>query len=200
VTCESSSRVCKDIESAQSAGEDKGGEDKGGEDKGNEWEDKEAEADERKESNCDGDENKTSLLSTTKKRGQSTAAERPPLQRRIKRCRFSSPRSDDETESEGELVIGRCTPFKPYQILTPRPTSSRSSRSEGDVSNNKTVIYEQQSWEGEIINKREVKQGRGRPRKQYRIQWEPSWVEAGRLTAPELLQKWKGKKASARRR
>jgi len=65
------------------------------------------------------------------------------------------------------------------------------SRSEGNVSNNNTVIYEQQIWEGEILNEREVKQGRGRPRKQYLIQWEPSWVEAGRLTAPELLRKWK---------
>ncbi len=27
-----------------------------------------------------------------------------------------------------------------------------------------------------------------RPCKQYLIQWEPSWVDAGRLTAPELLQ------------
>jgi hypothetical protein len=29
------------------------------------------------------------------------------------------------------------------------------------------VIYEQQSWEGEIIDERDMKQGRGRPRKQY---------------------------------
>jgi len=82
-------------------------------------------------------------------------------------------------------------PPKPYQISTPRSTSSRLSRSEGNVSNNNTVIYERQIWEGEILNEREVKQGRGRPRKQYLIQWEPSWVEAGRLTAPELLRKWK---------
>jgi hypothetical protein len=85
VTCKSSSGGCKDIESTHSAGEDKG----------DEWEDKEAEADGREESDYDSDKEKTSLLSTTKKRGQSTAGERPPSQRRIKRCRFSLPPSDD---------------------------------------------------------------------------------------------------------
>lgn len=58
------------------------------------------------------------------------------------------------------------------------------------------VIYEQQSWKGEIVQERDVKQGNGRPRKQYLIQWEQSWVYGGRLTAPELLQNWREKKAS----
>jgi len=35
----------------------------------------------------------------------------------------------------------------------------------------------------------------GRPRKQYFVRWEPSWVDAGYLTAPELLLNWKEKKA-----
>jgi len=209
VTCELSSGGCRDIESAQSASKDKG----------DKWEDKkaEAEADEGVEPDRHGNKKKTSLLPFTKKRGRSAAGERPPPQRRTKRHRFSSPLfSDDETESDDESVISRCTPFKPYHILTPRPTSSCLSRSEGDVSNSKmelagsqssrrpipkmTVIYERQSWAGEILDEREVKQGRGRPRKQYLIRWEPSWVDSGRVTAPGLLQNWKGKKASARRR
>ena len=57
-----------------------------------------------------------------------------------------------------------------------------------------TVIYEQQSWEGEIINERDVKQGRGRPRKQYLVRRNPSWVDGARLTASGLLQNWREKK------
>ncbi len=149
-----------------------------------------------------------------RRKGVSLPLARPPSQRRIKRCRFSSPPSD-ETESEGESVIGRCIPSKPSHISTPRPTSLRLSRSGGDVSNAKTelvgsrldrrpipkttIIYEQQRWEGEIIGETDAKQGRGRPRKRYLIQWKPSWVDAGRLTAPGLVHTWKEKKASARR-
>lgn len=66
------------------------------------------------------------------------------------------------------------------------------------------VVYEQQSWEGKIVDEREVKQGqgrgRGRPRKQYFIRWKPSWVDGGRLTAPELLQSWRKTKVSSKRR
>ena len=58
------------------------------------------------------------------------------------------------------------------------------------------VIYEQQSWEGEIVGEKDVKQGRGRPRKQYLVRWKPSWVDGGRLTAPGLMQNWREKRAS----
>lgn len=58
----------------------------------------------------------------------------------------------------------------------------------------------QQSWEGEIIKERDTKHGRGRPRKQYLVRWKPSWVDGARLTAPELLQNWKEKKASKGKR
>lgn len=207
MTCELSSGGCRDIESPQSAGGDEG----------DKWEDKKAEADVGVELDRDGNKNKTFMLPSTKKRGRSTAGERPPPQRRTKRHRFSSPLfPDDETESDDESVISRCTSSRPCHISTPRPTSSCLSRSEGNVSNSKmelagpqssrrpipkmTVIYELQSWAGEIVDEREVKQGRGRPRKQYLIRWEPSWVDSGRVTAPGLLQNWKGKKASARRR
>lgn len=180
--------------------------------------DHEAEAEEEEEEpQGDDDKNKTSLLSSTKKRGRSTAGERPPSQRRSKRYRFSSPpSSDDETESDDESVISTCTPSKPYHISIPRPTSSRLNRSEGDISNDKmelagsrsnrrpipkrTVIYERQSWAGEVIDEREVKQGRGRPRKQCLIQLKPFWEDAARLTGSGLLQNWRGKKASKCRR
>lgn len=162
----------------------------------------------------DGNKTKTSLLSSTKKRGRSATGERPPSQRRRKRRRFSSPlSSDDETESDDESVISRYTPSKPYHVLIPRPTSSRLSRSERDFNNGKvklagsqscrrpipktTVIYERQSWEGGIIEEREVKQGRGRPRKQYLIR---SWVDGARLRASELLHTWTKEKASKGRR
>lgn len=142
------------------------------------------------------------------KRGRSTTGERPPSQRRNKRRRFSSLLSSDD-----ESVISRYTPSKPYHVSTPRSTSSRLSRSEGDVNNGKvelagsqscrrpipktTVIYERESWAGGIIDEREVKQGRGRPCKQYLVS---SWVDGARLTAPELLQTWTKEKASIGRR
>ena len=62
------------------------------------------------------------------------------------------------------------------------------------------VVYEQQSWEGEIIDERDIKQERGRPRKEYLVGWKPSWMPISRLTAPGLVQSWKAKKATKRRR
>ena len=58
------------------------------------------------------------------------------------------------------------------------------------------VIYEQQSWEGEIVDERDMKQGRGRSHKQYLVRWEPSWMDGGRLTAPSLTQNWRERRAS----
>ncbi len=55
------------------------------------------------------------------------------------------------------------------------------------------VIFEQQSWEGETIDARDTKQGRGRPGKQYLLLWKPSWVDGGQLTAPGLMQNWREK-------
>jgi len=64
----------------------------------------------------------------------------------------------------------------------------------------KTIIYKRQSWAKKIINKKKIKQGRGKPRKQYLIRWEPFWVNDNRFTAPELLQNWKKKKALKNKR
>ncbi|MCJ1251865.1 hypothetical protein MMC30_009103, partial [Trapelia coarctata] len=96
-TCEPSSGGGRDIESARSAGVDE--ED---EDKGDEGENKKAkaEADEGVVPDRDGNKNKKPSLSSIKKRGRSTAGERPPSLRR-KRHRFSSPLSSDE-ESESD--------------------------------------------------------------------------------------------------
>lgn len=58
------------------------------------------------------------------------------------------------------------------------------------------VIYKQKSWKGRIVQERNVKQGRGRPHKQYLVKWKESWVDGGCLTAPKLLQSWKEKQAS----
>ena len=58
---------------------------------------------------------------------------------------------------------------------------------------NTTVVFEQQQWKGKIIDERHVSRERGRPRKQYRIRWAPSWVDSARLAAPKLIEDWEGK-------
>lgn len=81
----------------------------------------------------------------------------------------------------------RCTPSKPYNISTTRSASSQAILAEDASKDDKmefvnerqkrpstsrtTVIYERQSWEGEFVGERDVRQGRGRPRKQYLVQW-----------------------------
>ena len=120
-----------------------------------------------------------------------------------KHRRFSSPlSSDEETEMGDESDISS---YKPHHILDSRPNPSHSTNLEGDTNDDgrgelpygrsdpglrarMAVIYERQSWEGEIIDEKDVKQGRGRPRKQYLVRWKSSWVDGARLTAPELLQ------------
>ncbi len=55
----------------------------------------------------------------------------------------------------------------------------------------RTAVYEQQRWEGKIIDERDAKQGRGRPRKKYRVRWEDSWTDGARLTTSGLMQDWR---------
>ena len=147
-------------------------------------------------------------LHPTKKRSLCGVGEKPRKKRRTKRHLFSSRLySDAETGTGDESDFSSYTPSKPRHISKPRPTSSYLTSLQGDISDDgvmdlvgggsqMAVIYEQQSWKGEIVQERDVKQWRGRPRKQYLIQWEQSWVDGGRLTAPELLQSWREKKAS----
>ena len=58
------------------------------------------------------------------------------------------------------------------------------------------VVYEQQSWEGMIIEERYMKQKRGRSRKQYLIRWKDSWVDYSHLPVPKVLQSWKAGRAA----
>ena len=127
----------------------------------------------------------TPLLHLTRKRLLPTAEGKPQVGRHMKRPRFLSPvSSDEEPEIGGESKIS--------DVISPklrRPNRCSASQT--------SVIYEQQKWDGKIIGEMNVKQRRGRRRKQYLVQWEPSWVDCARLTAPELLQSWKEKKTAA---
>ncbi len=163
-------------------------------------------ADEEEGSGIDSEWNTPSRLHPPKKRSLCRASKKPCIKRR----RFSTrPSSDEEPETGDESDYSRCIPSQTHHISNPQLpsclTSLRSDTSDDramDLAGGRSrmaVIYEQQSWEGEIVQERHVKQGRGRPRKQYLIQWKQSWVDGGRLTAPELLQSWREKKASKNR-
>jgi hypothetical protein len=69
-----------------------------------------------------------------------------------------------------------------------------TSDSEGSVfsplKRSTAVVYERQRWIGRIIKERGVRQWRGKPRKQYLVQWELSWVDASQLTESQLLANW----------
>jgi len=192
-----------------------------GEDRKDQWDRKDVEAgeeeDEKEETEDVGerDESQTPPLRFTKKRPLSPAKKKSYEKRRTKRRRFSSPlSSDEEAETREESDISS---YKPHHVPDFRPTPSHSTHLEGDTSDDGTrelpggrsdrrprariaVIYERQSWEGEIVDEKHVKQGRGRPRKRYLVRWKQSWVDGAHLTAPVLLQSWREKKASKRRR
>lgn len=153
-------------------------------------------------------------MRSTKKKCRSGAGEEPPLKRRIKCRRFSSPlSSDEETETGDESDFSSYAPTPPPDLLG-RPILSGGLG--GDTSDNRgmeigvqlkspqvspmAVNYEQQGWAGEIVDEKEVKQGHGRPRKQYFVRWEPSWVDGGRLIAPGLVDSWKEKTTRSKRR
>lgn len=162
---------------------------------------------EDEETGRDNDENSPSLLHPTKKRGRPAACEKSFRRRGMRRHRFSSPFSSDlEIETNEDSDYSNYTPSKAHNILKPRLASSRSIDLEKDTNDDKiefadersrmTVIFEQQSWEGEIIDERDSKQGRGRPRKQYLVRWKSSWVDGGRLIAPTLMQNWRKERVS----
>ena len=122
-----------------------------------------------------------------------------------KRRRFTSPfPSDREAESDQDSDLSDYIPSNPHNRSF---KSHRARLSESLINDSSevgapsglsqtTVIYEQQTWEGEIIDERDVKLVRGRPRKQYLVRWKSTWVDAGRLKSPELVQVWKDKKES----
>ena len=148
-------------------------------------------------------------LDPTKKRSLCRVKEKPHKKRGIKRHPFSSRLYlDAETGTGDKSDISSYTPSKPHHISKPRPTSSHLTSLQGDISDDgamdlvgggsqMAVIYEQQSWKGKIVQERDVK--KGRPRKQYLVRWEQSWMDGCRLTAPELLQSWREKRVSKSR-
>ena len=159
-----------------------------------------------------GDNNeKSALLRPMSNRRRSAAGKR-----RVKRRRFSSPLSSEESGTADESDFSSYASTEPHPPRSSRQTSNHSGGPGEDTSDGSgmkiggqsksppaspmVVIYEQQCWAGEIIDEKEVRQGRGRPRKQYLIQWKPSWVDGGRLTAPGLVNSWKEKTGSKRRR
>ena len=156
---------------------------------------------------------KSSLLHPAKKRRLSSGGKKLPS-KCVKRRRFSSRLSLDKgTEIEPEPDISSYAPAKLCRTSTLPPASSPSSLLNGRERKLKpgnkrkctdatcgslsrtAVIYEQQRWEGEILQERDIKQERGRPRKQYLVRWKESWVDGARLTAPELLRDWREKRA-----
>lgn len=142
----------------------------------------------------------------------------PPIKRRIKRHRFSSPFTSDESGTDFESDSSQHKPRRRYNIrryntsgLLPSPSSVPPKCPKGKIEETKArigangratqqlvsqgaVVYEQQSWEGQILAEREVQGGRGRPRKQYLICWNDSWMDGARLTGLDLLQDWREKR------
>ena len=153
-------------------------------------------------------ENSLPSLRPAKRRYRPSAHNKPFRRRGTKRHRFSSPFSSDlEIDTGEESDHSTYTSSKAHDSSKSRPRPSYPISLNGDASeggkmeianerSGMAVIYEQQSWEGEIIDERDTKQGRGRPRKQYLVQWKPSWVDGGRLTASGSVQIWREKKAS----
>lgn len=174
------------------------------------WHDTEAEADGDDELGRDNNENNRPFLRSMKKRYRSTACEKSTEKRGVKRYRFSSPLSSDQGIETGEKSDHSShEPCEAHSVSKAQPASSYSIGLEGGRSDDSkmafagersrmAVIYEQQSWEGEVIDERDTKQGRGRPPKQYLVRWKPSWMDGGRLTDPSLMQIWREKKASRR--
>lgn len=95
-----------------------------------------------------------------------------PVRRRRKRQRLTLPPRSSKRQKAKAVI---------HRQSTPPPPSHTA------------VVYEQQSWEGAIVNEREINGGCGRPCKQYLVQWKSSWIDSNRLNEPHLLQSWKAR-------
>ncbi|CAF9940034.1 MAG: hypothetical protein HETSPECPRED_002140, partial [Heterodermia speciosa] len=145
-------------------------------------------------------ENSLLLLRPTKKRHRPSAREKSFRKRDTKRHRFSSPFSSDleiDTGEESNYSIYKSS--KAHDVFKIRPAFSRSINLEKNaIKYDKMkiagerfriiIIYEQQSWEGKIIDERNTKQSRERLRKQYFVRWKSFWVNGGRLIASDLVR------------
>lgn len=169
--------------------------------KKNERDDEETNAKDE-ESESDADKYKTPLPRSKKKPSLPFVEGKLRVKRRIKRRRFSSRLSSDEQiETGDEFNISSYTSVKLHHRWN--LSSFQSTDFDEDASDDamkckdehsneslisRTAVYEQQRWEGKIIDGRDAKQGRGRPRKKYRVRWEDSWTDGARLTASGLMQ------------
>ena len=151
-----------------------------------------------------GDKKVMPLPRVSRKRSRAVA--RVSLEKRDARrhCFSSPPASDPGTETGDESDTSDYAPVKSRHYPKNVPPSSHcqsdTDSSERQAAGRKpnrnqacqtAVIFEQQRWEGKIIGERMKKRGRGRPGKQYLVEWKPSWVDGSRLTAPRLLRSWK---------
>ena len=154
----------------------------------------------------DGDSNHkddVQFRSLIKQRSRSTI-QKGPVRRRTKRHRFSSPLSSTEgAETDNETDTLNCASPKVFNTPKPRSTINPITSSVADPamtscdqSSPMMVVYEQQSWEGMIIDERYMKQKRGRSRKQYLVRWKDSWVDHSRLPVRKALQSWRSGRAA----
>ena len=212
-----SSTACTQIHESIVEGRHDSGNDPSSGDKSVSWDDKAAEAGDEGELQGDDNQKSTSLPFTEKRRRSAVGKKLPS--KRVKRRRFSSPiSSSEETETGAESDTSSDAPANLCRTSNLSPTSSPLSTRRGRELNpddalkganerskrrslsRTAVVYKQQCWEGEILQERDIKQERGRPRKQYLVRWKESWVDGARFTAPELLQNWREKKAPSKRR
>ena len=180
------------------------------------WDDKASKVGDEREALQGDNDDMGALTRRTRKRYRSAAEKKFPWKRRIKRHRFSSPFPSDEGDETGsESDISSYAPVESYRMSNLASASSLLALSLGrerePKSKNKlestdkmcrqhslsrtAVVYEQQCWEGEILQERDIRQERGRPRKQYLVRWKESWVDGARLASPDLLRNWREKKA-----
>lgn len=93
----------------------------------------EVEANNEKEPGGDGEKENMPLLRFTKKRSLPTTKGHLQMQRRIKRGRFLSPLSNEESETGDESDSRSYTPSRPHHTSSAQPTSSHSTGLEGDT-------------------------------------------------------------------
>ncbi len=122
-----------------------------------------------------------------------------------KRCRVPFSLDDETVNSHASVdhidndTVNNCTPTRHQSKQNRRPVHFPSKSSEQDASEESAiefadtsllgtsvVVYER-GREGQIVKERSVRQGRGRPRKEYQVKWK-SWVKSS-----NLLRDWKDK-------
>lgn len=128
-----------------------------------------------------------------------------PLKDDTKRRRASFSSGDETVNSHGPVDyadddnVNSNTPTRRRSKPNPRPVLFSSKSPENSavkfadrpILKTSVVVYER-GRKGRIVKERSVRQGLGRPRKQYQVRWK-SWVESSSLTTSSLLRDWKNK-------